>query len=149
MSDISLSSFVDKISEIMPVIMKQFSRYQMNELYKGKITLPQFFILEFLSTNKQSKMKDLAGFMEVTTAAATGIVDRLVRDSYIVRFYDPADRRVVMVKLTPKGSELVKKIIQQRRQATIKMFSRISEADRQDYLRILIQIKNTLFRENQ
>lgn len=149
MADISLSGFVDQISEIMPIIMKQFSRYQMNELYKGKITLPQFFILEFLSTNKQSKMKDLAGFMGVTTAAATGIVDRLVRDGYIVRFYEPTDRRIVMVKLTQKGSELVKKIIQQRRQATIKMFSGISEIDRQDYLRILMQIKDALVRENQ
>lgn len=149
MPDVSLDNFIDRISEIMPVLMKQFSRYQINELYKGKITLPQFFILEFLSANKQSKMKDLAGFMGGTTAAATGIVDRLVRDGYILRFYEPADRRIVMVKLTSKGSDLVKKITQQRRQATIKMFSGISEADRQDYLRILTQIKDTLVRENQ
>lgn len=149
MPEALLTDFVDKISGIMPVIMRQFSRYQVNELYRGKITLQQFFILEFLNTNKCCKMKELADSMGVTTAAATGIVDRLVRDGYIVRFYDSSDRRIVGVKLSSKGAELVKKIICQRRHAMLKMFSGISEADRRDYLRILTRIKDTLVRENQ
>lgn len=145
---ISLYEFADKMSEVMPVIAKGFFRRQVDELYKGKITLPQFLILEFLHREGESKMTDLAHFMDVTTAAMTGIVDRLVRDGYVLRILYPQDRRIIRIKLTSKGSGLVKKINEQRSRMVIKIFGRISEVDRQDYLRILMQIKDILTQEN-
>ncbi len=144
----TLLAFADKMNEIMPVIMQGFARRQVNELYKGKITLPQFLILDFLSRQGESKMTDMARFMQVTTAAMTGIVDRLVRDSYCIRVYDPRDRRIVKIKLTAKGNALVKKINTQKQQMVIKIFGNISEGDRRDYLRILMQIKEILTKEN-
>ena len=145
---LSLSEFADKINELMPVIMKGFSRQHVNELFKTRVTLPQFFILVFLYREGESKMSDLAHVMNVTTAAMTGIVDRLVRERCLERVYDPEDRRIIKVRLTDKGSELVKKINQQRRGMIIKIFGRISESDRQDYLRILTQIKDILTTES-
>ena len=140
----SLLEFADKINEIMPLIMKEFARRQVIEFYKGKITLPQFLILEFLNKQGELKMTDMAHFMKVTTAATTGIVDRLVRYGYVTRIFDPNDRRIIKIKLTPKGADLIKKVNQQRRQMIIRIFGRLSEADRQDYLRILTQIKDIL-----
>ena len=148
MRELSLSEFADRLNEIMPVVIKEFSRHQVNELYRGKITLPQFLILNFLSQQNESRMTDLAHFMHVTTAAMTGIVDRLVRDNYALRAYDPKDRRIIKINLTPKGSLLVKKINQQRRRMIINIFGRISENDRRDYLRILRQIKDILSENN-
>jgi DNA-binding MarR family transcriptional regulator len=89
-------------------------------------------------------MTDMAHFMHVTTAAMTGIVDRLVRDDYVTRVYDPRDRRVIKIELTSHGNKLVRKINEQRRSMIIKIFGSISEADRQDYLRILMQIRDVL-----
>jgi hypothetical protein len=40
----SLLAFADSLNTIMPVIMREFARRQANELYKGKFTLPQFYI---------------------------------------------------------------------------------------------------------
>lgn len=144
MSKLSLTDFANKINEIMPLIIKGFAKRQINELYKSKITLPQFLVLVFLDRESEAKMTDLAHFMNVSTAAITGLVDRLVRDSYVIRAYEPKDRRIVKVKLTTKGNELVRKINEHRRQMVIKIFGRISEADRQDYLRILLQIEDIL-----
>ena len=148
MSQFSLSEFADKLNELMPVIMKEFSRRQANELYKGKITLPQFLVLESLSRDGAIKMSELAHFMYVSTAAMTGIVDRLVRDGYVVRVLDEVDRRIIKIKLTPRGSGLVKKINEQRNQMTIKIFGKISEKDRNEYLHILSQIKDILTKED-
>ena len=92
-------------------------------------------------------MTDLARFMGVSTAAMTGIVDRLVRDGYAVRTFYPHDRRIIKVKLTTRGGELLRKVNQQRRQMLIKIFGRISETDRREYLRILMQIKDILTKE--
>ncbi len=147
MSQISLSEFADKLNDMMPVIMKEFGRRQTNELYKGKITLPQFLVLEFLETGGESKMKDIAQFMHVSTAAMTGIVDRLVREGYVVRAFDAVDRRIIKAKLTVRGSSIVKKINGQRRDMTIRIFEKISETDRNEYLKILRQIRDILVKE--
>jgi len=144
MPEISLSEFAENLNKIMPVLMKEFARRQANELYKGKITLPQFLILEFLQQEGISKMVTLARVMQVTTAAMTGMVNRLVKYGYVSRIYDPLDRRIIKVKLTASGSTLLKRTNQQRRQMVIKIFGQISAADRQDYLRILTQIKEIL-----
>lgn len=149
MSELSLLEFADKMNAVMPIIAKEFAGRQMNELYKGKITLPQFLLLEFLDKQGESKMTVLAAFMKVTTAAITGIVDRLVRDGYVVRVYEPEDRRIIKVKLTSKGADLVKRISYQRRKMIIEIFARISKENRQDYLRILMQIRDILIQEKE
>jgi len=149
MPNLSLEEFADKLNKILPIIIKEFSRRQVNELYKGKITLPQFLVLDFLNSNGGLKMKDLAHFMGVTTAAMTGIVDRLVRDRFVLREFDPKDRRIIKIKLTPKGSSLVRKINEQRSQMVIKIFGKISEKDRREYLRILMHIKEILAKEKE
>lgn len=147
MTGISIADFVGKMNQIMPEIMKGFLHRQNNEVCKGKITFPQLLILELLSRQGASKMTDMAKYMKVSTAASTGIVQRLVLLGYVQREYDATDRRIVRIKLTAKGAQLLKKITQQRTQSVTKIFSQISEDDRGEYLRILMQVKDILDRE--
>ena len=147
MTSISITEFADKLNELMPEIARGFFRRQTNELFKGKITLPQFFILDFVTHEGESKMSDIAHFLIVSTAAATGLVERLVRCGYVVRVFDPQDRRIVKIKLSSKGGELVKKINGQKRRMIIDIFGKISDSDRSDYLRILMQIKDILYKD--
>lgn len=145
---ISIESFADRLNEIMPVLFKEFTKRLTRELHKTKITLPQLFVLEFLEREGASRMTELAHFMNVTTAAMTGIVDRLVRDSYIERIFDPNDRRTIKVKLTSGGTSVVRKICERKQQMIVKVFGRISEAEREQYLGILRQIKDILVENN-
>jgi len=147
MEKVSLSIFADKLNEVMPVIMKGFGRRLVKELCKGNITLPQFLILESIYREGESRMTDLARCMNVTTAAMTGLVDRLVRDNYLERVYDNSDRRIIKVKLTAAGNDLIKRVNERRRQMVIRIFGKISEKDRLDYLRILTQIKDVLLKD--
>jgi len=144
---ISLNEFADRLNKIIPLIMKVFARRSTNELYKEKVTLPQLLVLAFLDEQGESRMTDLARFMKVSTAAMTGIVGRLVRYGYILRVYDPKDRRIIKVKLNAKGTSLIKKIAQQRRRMVINVFGKISESEREDYLRILTRIRDILTKE--
>lgn len=142
-----LSEFADRLSSIFPVMAREFARHYMGDFYAEKITLPQFLVLEFLFLNTESKMKDLALAMHVSTAAMTGIVDRIVRDDYAVRVFDPGDRRIIKIKLTSKGVGVVKKINTQRRKMVMNLFSKISEAERENYLRIVTKIKDALLKD--
>ncbi len=147
MARVSLSEFADQLGQVMPLIVKEFTRRQLGDLLKDKVTLPQLLIMSFLSVEGESKMTDMAHFMKVSTAAMTGVVDRLVRAGYCVRVDDPDDRRIIRIRLTLKGAGLVRKVHEQRRKMILKIFGRISEQDRQDYLRILMQIRDILAKE--
>ena len=144
MEDISLFEFADRVGSIMSVVMRSFLKNQTTKFYQLKVTIPQFAILNFLNTKGDHKMTDMAKFMNVSTAAITGIIDRLAKSGYVVRKHDPDDRRIVQVKITPKGNDLVKKSFHQRRQMIIDMFGKISHKEREDYLRILTHIKEHL-----
>jgi DNA-binding MarR family transcriptional regulator len=142
MSNLTLAELADRVGELMPEISREFLRNQTVEFYKSKITLPQCVILDTLNKNGESNMSDLARNMSVTTAAMTGIVDRLVRDGYVIRASDPDDRRVIKIRLTAKGDKVVRMLREHRREMTIKLLGVLSQPERESYLKILTRIKD-------
>ena len=52
-------------------------------------------------------MSDIAKKMGHSTAAATGLVDRLEKLGYVERVHAAEDRRKIMVRITSKGVDLV------------------------------------------
>ncbi|MDD5428748.1 MAG: MarR family transcriptional regulator [Candidatus Omnitrophica bacterium] len=144
MRNLSLSEFAERISEIMPVISRRFYKKVTGEFFRMKVTMSQFVILEILSRDGESRMTDLARGIGVSTAAITGMADRLVRDGYAVRVSDPGDRRIIKVDLTSKGSKLVKKMRDHRKQIVSKIFGVLSEAEREKYLELLLTIRDRL-----
>ncbi|MFA5115264.1 MAG: MarR family transcriptional regulator [Candidatus Omnitrophota bacterium] len=147
MPEAGLMGFADKLSQVMPVLIREFIRDEARELYHGHVTPPQVLVMDFLFANGESKMKELASFMMVSTAATTGIVDRLVKAGYVRRLFEPTDRRIIKVNLTFKGSELLRKIKEQRRRIIMHTFSKVSQEDRMDYLRIISQIRDAFVKE--
>ncbi|MFA5437003.1 MAG: MarR family transcriptional regulator [Candidatus Omnitrophota bacterium] len=141
---LSISDFADRMNELMPVLIKEFAHMQPQEIYKGKVTLAQILILQHLNMQDSVKMTDIARFMKVSTAAVTGIVDRLVKSGYVARIFDQRDRRIIRAQITPKGLVLMKKVASERRKMVIEIFGRVSKRDRQDYLRVLMRIKGML-----
>jgi len=89
-------------------------------------------------------MTDLAHFMNVTTAAMTGIVERLVRDGYVERMSDPNDRRTVKINITRKGERAVHRVAENRKKMTARIFGMITQAERDAYLKILMHIRDHL-----
>lgn len=142
-----LLKFAETLNNLLPGIIKEFHRRQPNELYKGDITLQQFIALSFLSTQDNTTMGGIAKCLNVTMPAATGAVDRLIRGGYILRYGDPKDRRIIHIEITPRGSAIVKKIDRQRKSMIIKAFSKISPAERSQYLNILKKIGDALKNE--
>ena len=144
MSCHTLSEFTDKVNEIMPIMMREFMRYHVEELCKTKITFPQVMILHYLNGQGGLKMSDMAKAIHASTAAMTGMVDRLVRDGYVARSSDPLDRRIVIIKLTNKGTKIVARMDSQKKKMVMDIFGNISEREREEYLKILIHIHKNI-----
>ena len=77
-------------------------------------SMPQFFLLMQVYYKKQCGISDLSEHMEITTAAASQTVEKLVQSGLLDRAEDPNDRRAKQVTLSPKGSELIEKSIAAR-----------------------------------
>jgi DNA-binding MarR family transcriptional regulator len=77
------------------------------ELNRGNLSYPQFFLLTYLSSEEYLTMTDVAKKMGHSTAAATGLVDRIEKLGYVERAHASEDRRKIMVRITSKGQEIV------------------------------------------
>ncbi len=80
------------------------------ELTQGKISFPQFFLLAYLAEEECLSMSSIARMMGHSTAAATGMVDKLQEMDYLKRFTAAADRRKIMVRITTKGRQLIERM---------------------------------------
>ena len=89
-----------------------FKRFGIQKDHGLEIRQSEFMMLSVIvySTEKDSKgvkITELGAKSQVTPAAVTHIIDTLVEKKYVERFDDPADRRVVLIKPTEKGKELM------------------------------------------
>lgn len=74
------------------------------------MSFPQFFLLGALNGTEALTMSQIAAKMRHTTAASTGLVDRLETLGYVQRTHSTDDRRKVLVRITACGSALVARI---------------------------------------
>ena len=56
-------------------------------------------------------MTPLAISLKLSTAAITGIINRLHNQGYVERKYPQSDRRSITVHLTPKGTRLAQSLV--------------------------------------
>jgi len=81
-----------------------------SELNKEKLSFPQFFLLAYLSSEEFLAMSDIAHKMGHSTAAATGLVDRLEKLGFVERNQAADDRRKIIVRITNGGVKMVAKM---------------------------------------
>ena len=90
-------------------IFKALQDYSQEVSSSFGITGPQLWALKTLSRHDGLALGDLSRQMYLHPSTITGVIDRLERKGYVARDRDRNDRRVVKVKLTPGGEELVAK----------------------------------------
>ncbi|HQP92137.1 MAG TPA: MarR family transcriptional regulator [Candidatus Omnitrophota bacterium] len=144
----NLKKFTTELSSLMPSIMRGVLKRQSDEIMSGQITMPQFIVLELIKDRGELKMTEIASKMSITLPAATGLIDRLHSMDMIDRVYDKSDRRIIRIVATPKGKSLVNRIIKKRMKSVKNIFGKLSEAERQNYLKILRKVHDVIYKAN-
>jgi DNA-binding MarR family transcriptional regulator len=98
------------VADFIMFTQRSFLLNLSRELNKGNVSFAQFFLLGYLANESFLTMTDISRKMGHSTAAATGLVDRLEKLGYVQRLHASEDRRKVMVQITEKGVELVGRI---------------------------------------
>jgi DNA-binding MarR family transcriptional regulator len=109
-SDSQIRSDCEKLADIFTALQRCFLMNLSKELARGKVSFPQYFLLGYLALQRHLTMSEIAAKMGHTTAAATGLVDRLEKLGYVRRTHASDDRRKIEVQITPAGLCLVAQI---------------------------------------
>ena len=109
---VDVRSQAEELAQIAMELQRCLFGRLSREINQGSVSFPQFFLLTYLDKRAPITMSDIAARMGHTTAAATGLVDRLERLGFVARAHALDDRRKVIVRITPKGSNLVSRIRQ-------------------------------------
>jgi DNA-binding MarR family transcriptional regulator len=108
-------------------------------------TLPRFDLLAQLErAPKGMTLGDLSRRMMVTNGNVTGLVERLVQSGHLKRFSLPNDRRVQIVKLTPKGQANFNRIASAHEEWIAEFFAQLSPKDIEDLIQTLGKLKDSV-----
>jgi DNA-binding MarR family transcriptional regulator len=93
----------------------QYVVQERSQLAKGiGISMPQFGILMQLNFHGSCGISELSNRFDITNAATSQLVDKLVQNGLIQRDEDPQDRRAKVLTLTEKGKEIIQQHAQRR-----------------------------------
>ncbi len=119
----------DLIREIIEIQMKADrarSQYELDVWMSLTLTRAQLKSLFFISNQGSTNSKELSAALGVTPTNTTGIIDRIVKQGLISRSKDSRDRRMVILRATDKGEELLAKFRERRRGYMNEILARIS-----------------------
>ncbi len=101
------------------------------------LSMPQLGILMQLHYRGTCGISDLSEKFDITNAAASQLVDKLVQSGLIQREEDPHDRRVKRVNLTEKGQELIRHSTEKRYRWVEGVARKLSTEEREQVHRAL------------
>jgi DNA-binding MarR family transcriptional regulator len=114
----------------MVEILRHVVRYFYGRLEaEGALSTSQYFVLKLLGEHGSQTVTDLAGRLDMTTAGATGLVDRLVKAGLAGRRRDESDRRVVWVDLTADGARTLAEARNLRRSVMAELCNSLTETE--------------------
>ncbi len=100
------------LAQEMASTMAQLNRVAwQNESFK-ELKRSEFMFMAALaiidgSESEGIKATDLSNHLHVTRAAVTHVLNKLEKTGYVERISDPADRRIVLVRLTENGQQVM------------------------------------------
>ena len=124
-------------------------RLRLAEWFKNRfadlgLNLSQYSLLAVLEEAGESTMGELTRRLGLTMGAGTNLVDRLVHLGYVERRHDAKDRRLVKVRLTDKGAETLRSVLDFNRNTLGEVLGRFSAEDRALFIRIVHQLEERL-----
>ena len=78
------------------------------------LSMPQISILMQLHHKGPCGMSEVSNRFDISAAAASQLVEKLVHAGYLARAEDPSDRRAKLLTLSAKGEELIQRGTEER-----------------------------------
>ena len=101
---------------------------------KDCITHSQLFVLDIIEQHPHTGIKEISKKLNISSSAATQLVDALVENGYVTRHADSKDRRALQLDLSSSGRNRLITIKQAHREAIGTLFDVLSDEELEAYL---------------
>ena len=128
-------------------IFEKFSQVESKKnLYKNfkDLTLIEINTILVIGRGEMKSMSSIAKLLGVSFGTPTVTIDRLIKKKYVERIRDVGDRRLVFIKLSPKGTDAFDSILELKNKMTGKIFGILAAEERTALVRILDKINKEL-----
>jgi len=127
---ITSSQLIQTVRQFMDIAMHHSMRERSQFAKAIGLSMPQFGILMQLHYHGNCGVSDVSGHFDITNAAASQLVDKLVQSGLIQREEDPHDRRAKLLNLTDKGKDLIRRGIEERYRWVDQLAGKLSAEER-------------------
>ncbi|OGY52048.1 MAG: hypothetical protein A3J59_03985 [Candidatus Buchananbacteria bacterium RIFCSPHIGHO2_02_FULL_56_16] len=127
------------IEEIMATFHAMRNKMHVTLMQSGhrdSITHSQLFVLAIIEKCHDIGIKEISKKLNISSSAATQLVDGLVENGYVVRKADAADRRALQLELSAKGRTHVAELKNKRLEMVTALFDALSDQELETYLRL-------------
>jgi DNA-binding MarR family transcriptional regulator len=121
-------------------------RTQARKQQSGELTLPQYYMLVPLRSERAMPVSRLAEFAGVAPPTATRMIDSLERDGTVRRERTHDDRRTVLISLTSGGRDLVLRKQRDLARRRRLLYERLEPAEREPSERLLRHLAQVISR---
>ncbi len=112
------------------------------------ITPSQGCVLRFVAVNGSANVKAIAQALNITSSAATQLIDALVINGYLVRRSSRDDRRVSALSLSQKAHKLFKEFKEHGVQKMTELFDVLTDKELEEYAQLNKKIIGKLIHKN-
>ncbi len=88
---------------------RQFAQSQLKEA-NIDITIDQWLVLSTIVEQPGISQTDIAEYVFKDSASVTRIIEKLVEQKYLKRNFHETDRRMISLKVTIKGIDIIRKV---------------------------------------
>jgi DNA-binding MarR family transcriptional regulator len=101
---------VDQVLEAIIYLYTESRRVTKELARRADLTGPQLTVVKMLEQIGELSLSELSERIRAQNSTVTGIIDRMEREGLVIRERSKEDRRVVFIRLTPKGKKLAEDV---------------------------------------
>jgi DNA-binding MarR family transcriptional regulator len=131
---------IDSILEAILYLYTESRRLTKELARQVDLTGPQLTVLKMLEGLGDLSLSELSERIRAQNSTVTGIIDRMERESLVVRARSTEDRRVVKIRLTDKGAKIARAIAVEPMEIFRGALDSLSAGETRELLKILTKI---------
>lgn len=137
-----LKSDIDAILEAVIYLYTESRRITKELARRADLTGPQLTVVKILEQIGDMSLSELSEKIRAQNSTVTGIIDRMEREGLVARERSKEDRRVVYIRLTPKGRRLAQEVPVEPMEIFRSALQSLSAQEMKDLMRILAKVAN-------
>lgn len=135
-----LKNDIDSVVEAILYLYTESRRITKELARRADLTGPQLSVVKLLEQIGDMSLSELSDKIRAQNSTVTGIIDRMEREGLVTRERSKEDRRVVFIRLTPKGRDLAREIPVEPMEIFKGAIESLTAQEVRDLMRILTKV---------